>query len=131
MTPNTFSYIILTYKQQFVKQKFEKRRLYIKKLNRKRKSNLNIKSILLIVLAIIAVNSLFSGSKSYSKVEVEYKSEYASYGDTLWSIAERESKNNKYYQDKDVREIIYDLKKINNMSNSDLSEGQEIKIPKM
>ena len=103
----------------------------MKKLNRKRKSNLNIKSILLVVLAIIALNSLFSGSKSYSKVEVEYKSEYASYGDTLWSIAERESKNNKYYQDKDVREIIYDLKKINNMSNSNLNEGQEIQIPKM
>ena len=103
----------------------------MKNVYRKKKSNLNIKSILLIVLAIIALNSIFSVSKSYSKVEVEYKSEYASYGDTLWSIAERESKNNKYYQDKEVREIIYDLKKINNLSNSNLSEGQEIKIPKM
>ena len=103
----------------------------MKNVYRKKKSNLNIKSILLIVLAIIALNSIFSVSKSYSKVEVEYKLEYASYGDTLWSIAERESKNNKYYQDKEVREIIYDLKKINNLSNSNLSEGQEIKIPKM
>jgi len=49
----------------------------------------------------------------------------------LWSIAERESENNNYYKDKDVREIIYDLKKINNLSNSNLAEGQEIKIPKI
>ncbi len=99
--------------------------------NIKGRKKSNIRSILVIVLAIIAINLITSANKSYSKVEVEYKSEYASYGDTLWSIAERESQNNKYYQDKDVREIIYDLKKINNLSNSNLSEGQEIKIPKM
>ena len=99
--------------------------------NIKGRKKSNIRSILVIVLAIIAINLITSANKSYSKVEVEYKSEYTSYGDTLWSIAERESQNNKYYQDKDVREIIYDLKKINNLSNSNLSEGQEIKIPKM
>lgn len=101
----------------------------MKKVNRNRKSNLNIKSILLIVLVIIAANSIFSASKSYSKVEIEYKTEYVSFGDTLWSIAERESENNKYYQERDVREIIYDLKKLNNLSDSNLTEGQEIKIP--
>ena len=99
--------------------------------NIKGRKKSNIKSILVIVLAIIAINLITSVNKSYSKVEIEYKTEYASNGDTLWSIAKRENKNNKYYQDKDVREIIYDLKKINNLSNSNLSEGQEIKIPKI
>ena len=79
----------------------------MKKLNVKRKSN--IKVIIAIVLAILAINLIISSNKSYSKVEIAYKTEYASYGDTLWSIAERESKNNKYYQDKDVREIIYEF----------------------
>ena len=103
----------------------------MKKLKEKRIKNNNKKTILLIVLAIIALNFLTSANKSYSNGKIEYKTEYASSGDTLWSIAERESENNNYYKDKDVREIIYDLKKINNLSNSNLAEGQEIKIPKI
>lgn len=103
----------------------------MRKVNGKRKTKLNVKTILLIVLAIISINLITSANKSYSKVEIQYKTEYASSGDTLWSIAERESENNNYYKDKDVREIIYDLKKINNLSNSNLAEGQEIKIPKI
>lgn len=90
-----------------------------------------VKNIILVAALIIVLNTIFSIRNSYSKVEVKYKSEYASQGDTLWSIAERESKNNKYYQDKDIREIIYDLKKVNNITNSSLKEGQEIKIPKI
>lgn len=90
-----------------------------------------IKNILILVLVVIIVNMVFSISKSYSKVDVSYKSEYASLGDTLWSIAERESKNNKYYENKDIRFIVYDLKQINNLSNSNLKEGQKIKIPKL
>ena len=88
-------------------------------------------NILILVIGIIVLNTIFSIKSSYSKVEVKYKAEYASCGDTLWSIAERESKLNKYYQDKDIRYIIYDLKQINNLSNSNLKEGQEIFIPKI
>ena len=91
----------------------------------------NKKSIIIIVFIIIGLNIIFTNIKSYSKVEIEYKSEYRSVGDTLWSIAKRESKNNQYYQEKDIREIIYDLKTINNMSDSNLEVGQEIKIPKL
>ena len=90
-----------------------------------------IKSIRLIILIIIVANVIFAINKSFSKVEINYESEYASSGDTLWSIAERESKNNKYYQNKDIRYIVYDLKQVNNLSSSDLKEGQEIKIPKI
>lgn len=90
-----------------------------------------LRNVLLLVIGIILLNMIFSIKSSYSKVEVKYKSEYASHGDTLWSIAERESRLNKYYQDKDIRYIIYDLKQINNLSNSNLKEGQEIFIPKI
>lgn len=90
-----------------------------------------LKNILILVVAIILLNTIFSIKSSYSKVEVNYKSEYASQGDTLWSIAERESKNNKYYQDKDIRYIIYDLKQLNNLQSSDLVVGQKIIIPKI
>lgn len=90
-----------------------------------------LKNILILVIGIILLNTIFSIKGSYSKGNINYKKEYISYGDTLWSIAERESKNNKYYQDKDIRYIIYDLKQINNFTSSNLSEGQEIKIPKI
>lgn len=103
-----------------------------RKIQKRRvKTNYKLNRMLLLVLAIIAINALFFNNNSYSKVEVKYKTELISSGDTLWSIARRESRNNKYYQDKDIREIVYDLKQINNMQSSDLSIGQKIKIPKI
>lgn len=97
----------------------------------RRKRNFKLKNVVLLVLAIISINSIFFNNNSYSKVEVSYKTELISSGDTLWSIAQRESQNNKYYQDKDIREIVYDLKQVNNLQASDLSVGQEIQIPKI
>ena len=98
-----------------------------------KKSRTKVKSIKkiirILILIIIIANVIFAINKSYSKVEVKYELEYASFGDTLWSIAEKESKNNKYYKNKDIRYIVYDLKQVNNLSSSDLKEGQEIKIP--
>ena len=45
-------------------------------------------------------------------------------GDTLWNLAK------KYYGTKtDLRKVIYEIKEINNMSNSDIRPGQQIKIP--
>lgn len=96
---------------------------------KKSRKKLKIKKGKILVLIILIISIIFVINKSYSKVEVNYELEYASYGDTLWSIAERESKNNKYYQNKDIRYIVYDLKQVNNLSSSDLKEGQEIKIP--
>ena len=60
---------------------------------------------------------------------ISYNKRYVYNGDTLWSIAEEEKETNSYYKDKDIRDIIYDLKKINNMENSSLFEGQELYIP--
>lgn len=50
-------------------------------------------------------------------------------GDTLWSIAQNELENNKYFEGKDIRYVIEELKKVNNLSNSNLTEGDKIKIP--
>lgn len=97
----------------------------------KKKTNIKIKKIVFLILLVIGISLIFFNNNSYSKVEVKYKTELISLGDTLWSIAKRESKNNKYYQDKDIREIVYDLKQLNNLQASDLVVGQEIKIPKI
>lgn len=66
---------------------------------------------------------------TYSKGEITYKEGYIYAGDTLWSIAKSEIESNKYFEDKDIRNVVYELKSLNNFSSSELYEGQKIKIP--
>lgn len=82
-------------------------------------------SILVILILIII---LFS-NKTYSKVDTKYKEESIILGDTLWSISQEESKNNKYFENKDIREIVSEIKRINKLDNLDLKEGQKLLIP--
>ncbi len=82
-------------------------------------------SILVILILIII---LFS-NKRYSKVDTKYKEESIILGDTLWSISQEESKNNKYFENKDIREIVSEIKRINKLDNLDLKEGQKLVIP--
>lgn len=77
--------------------------------------------ILLICSAII--NSTYSSSIQ------KYKTIYVTEGDTLWKIASIEQENNNYFQNKDIRDIIQNIKKVNNLTISDLRIGQELKIP--
>jgi len=84
---------------------------------------------ILIILGIILALSLIIAKASYSHGEKVYKSIYVSEGDTLWDIAKDNQKNNVYYKDKDVRYIINDLMKINNLSNSNIRINQELVIP--
>lgn len=122
MAKNKCSYIITLQRQTNILT-LMKGVIIMKIINKRRfiKSNL----ILVFILGIF----IFFTTNTYSKVEVEYKEEYIYSGDTLWSIAENELKNNKYFEDKDIRYVISELKKINNLSNSSLKEGDKIKIP--
>ena len=87
-----------------------------------------IKNISIIIFSILFLATI-GINKAYSKESIKYKEEYVYNGDTLWSIAEEESKENKYYKDKDIRNIILDIKKTNNIENSNLEVGQKIIIP--
>ena len=82
-------------------------------------------SILLIIICLL----LILAKSTYSKVEIIYKEEYVYAGDTLWSIAKQQSMYNKYFENKDIRNIIDELKNINNLIDSNLVEGEKIKIP--
>ena len=87
-----------------------------------------IKMVLVLIGIIISTILLFS-NKSYSKGEIKEKIVYVSSGDTLWNIASQEQENNDYYSEKDLREIVYEIRKLNNLSNtSTLSVGQKLKI---
>ena len=82
-------------------------------------------SILFLLLLGIA---LFT-SKTYSNAKISYKEEIICSGDNLWAISKNEQKNNKYFQNKDIRDIIEEIKQINDLENSNLAIGQKIIIP--
>ncbi len=84
---------------------------------------------ILVILGIIICISLFISNISFSHTETKYKTVYTSNGDTLWSIAKEEKNSNSYYSNKDVRDIVNNIKSINNLSTSDLSIGQKLIIP--
>ena len=64
-----------------------------------------------------------------TKVETKYKEEYVCAGDTLWSIAQEELENNKYFEGKDIRYVVNELKNVNNLASANLKEGDKLKIP--
>ena len=87
-----------------------------------------IRSILIILGIALAIILLISKS-TLSHNEVEYKTIYVSEGDTLWNIAKDNQISNQYYRNKDVRYIINDLMKVNNLDNSNIIMNQELIIP--
>ena len=86
-----------------------------------------IKTNLILIIIVGAIIGFTTNT--YSKVETKCKEEYVYSGDTLWSIAQNELENNKYFEGKDIRYVIEELKKVNNLSNSNLTEGDKIRIP--
>lgn len=84
-----------------------------------------IKSIITLIFIIII--SFICLSQIFNKEEIETTQiQYTvSKGETLWDIAKE------FKQDgQDIREYIYEVKKINNMTSSMIYEGQVITIIK-
>lgn len=81
-----------------------------------------------ILFTIILILSLFITKSTLSHTEIQYKTIYVSSGDTLWSIAQN-LQDTEYYQNKDIRDVVYDLMEKNALSSSSLYTNQELKIP--
>lgn len=81
------------------------------------------------ILAIIIISLIIFSKATYSKGEVTYKENYIYSGDTLWSISKNQIENNKYFKNKDIREVVSELKHLNNLNQSDLKVGEKIVIP--
>lgn len=81
------------------------------------------KILFIILISIFAITA----SQSFIKAQGQTQTnciEYTVYkGDTIWSIAQ---KHNIY---RDVREMVYEIKKINNNTDSLILPGEVIKIP--
>lgn len=88
----------------------------------KRIKNIRKQRIIFILIILIMImgfiNMLFNNNDDEDVILKEY---YVCEKETLWTIASSVNDNNI-----DVREIIYIIKKDNNLSNSSLKEGQVI-----
>lgn len=82
-----------------------------------------------ITIGLIIFLILMLSNISFSHTETTYKEIAVSSGDTLWSIAKYEQNNNIYFENKDVRDIIDEIKYLNNLSMSSLNVGDKLTIP--
>lgn len=79
-----------------------------------------IRSIAILVFLLIA---LFNISIAKTNSEAEIIDYTIAPGQTLWSIAKEYTPDNK-----DIRQTIYEIKQLNNMTDSTIYPGQTIKI---
>lgn len=81
---------------------------------------------LAIIVFVVGVTVFFSVNGDAKGCEKpEYVKVYVAEGDTLWGIASSYKKPGR-----DIREFIYELKRINSLKSSELYIGQVIVIPK-
>lgn len=77
----------------------------------------------LIIVSIIVVLSVNTGFATRKDSEVNYFFYTVKSTDTLWSIACEHTPDNK-----DVRETIYEIKKLNNISENELVPGMRLAV---
>lgn len=87
-----------------------------------------MRRFILLIFALCFI--LLNGQNKASSEEIQsYKVITVTNGDTLWSIAQNEQAENDYYKDFEIREIVYNIKNVNNLKNSNLTVKQNLKIP--
>lgn len=90
---------------------------------KKRKAFLVVAGTLLLVLALPMWMKIYV---SQAQSPEKYEMVMVSPGDTLWKIARRE-----YGPETDIRPIIYEIRKINNLDNAVIIRpGQVLLLPK-
>lgn len=97
-----------------------------KRLKRRSQNFIVVVTIILLCLFwLCLIDDIFS--PRHPNYQYEFKEYIISNGERLWDIAEEELKRNTYYEGEDIRQVIYEIQKDNNI-NSTIYEGQVIKI---
>ena len=78
--------------------------------------------LILFLISIIAFTSITT-INAYSKDIPQFDYVRVQQGDSLWSIA------SVYADRKDIRQVIYEISKLNNIHNNPIHIGDIIKIP--
>ena len=108
------------------------RRIRNNKIRRQREMRRNallvIITFCLIITVTVSMNSFLSNAKEESSpVYYKYfKSITIENGDTLWSIAQEYMDNDHYDT---IQDYIHEVKKMNALSNDDITYGQHLIIP--
>lgn len=77
-----------------------------------------------VAIIIVVIATLFAAGKVYAKKPDDFASVIVTKGDTLWSIAQECN------SDTEIRELIYEIKEINNLGSNDLLfEGMVLYVP--
>lgn len=100
-----------------MREKYVMRKKYV--LKNKRRFFSFIAAVFLFILSFITATS------AHGFKEREYRTIIVKKGDTLWDIASEYSKGY------DIRKYIYEIKKANNLPDSSIYMGQELKIPQI
>ena len=82
-----------------------------------------------ITIGLIVFIILILSNISFSHTTVNYKEIAITSGDTLWNIAKYERSNNEYFKNDDIRDIVDEIKYLNNLSSSNLKIGDKLNIP--
>lgn len=82
-----------------------------------------------ITLGLLLLITVLFIKTSLSHTEISYKKIEIISGDSLWEIAKEEKQNNLYFEDKELRDIMDEIKYINHLSNSSLNIGDQLSIP--
>jgi LysM repeat protein len=90
---------------------------------RRNKSHIIICIVLSIfITTLLSVSAIQECVRKTIYIQPEYKVHIVKPGETLWSIAKE------FNTDKDIREVIYDIKQLNNVG-SVIYANQELLIP--
>lgn len=76
-----------------------------------------------LVVCLTLIITLFIKSSATGNLQTEFKQVVVKRGDTLWDIA-RVNKGN----ESNMEEVMYAIRQINNLKNSDLHPGQTLKV---
>ena len=80
--------------------------------------------MLIVLVAVMTLLGAAAPRTTVNTSKVTFQAVEVEYGDTLWSIAEKYAPSARQ-----IRKFVYEIKDVNGMETSDLSEGQIILVP--
>lgn len=89
-------------------------------MKRRKLNKIRVISVMLLIISLIA----FLNNFEIGKTQEKYMTLVVEKNDTLWNIAKKLSRDNTNIQDR-----VYEIKKANNLKNSNIYVGQTLYIP--